>query len=183
MKKLSLSLILALLSVPGIFAQQTPADEPASKEDIQRYLDAMHSREMMQQTLEAMIKPMHQMAHEAYLKDKDKLPADFEDRITKLLDDQMKSYPWDEVLDAMIPVYQKHLTKANVDALVAFYSSPTGKKVLKELPVIMQEAMQAMMPIMQKQLHAMNDRMQQQIAEMSKEIEDGHPKKVAPTSN
>ena len=183
MKKLSLAVVLALASVSGIVAQQGPADAPASKEDIQRYLDAMHSREMMRQMVEAMIKPMHQMVHEQYIKDKNKLPADFEDRLNKMLDDQMNSYPWDQLLDAMIPVYQQHLTKGNVDALVVFYSSPTGKKMLKELPEIMGEAMQATMPIMQKQLQGMTERMQQQIAEITKESKHGQAKKAEPVSN
>jgi hypothetical protein len=56
----------------------------------------------------------------------------------------------DEIMDAMVPVYQKHLTKGDIDNLVAFYSTPTGAKLLREMPTIMAEAMQDMMPIMTK---------------------------------
>ena len=35
---------------------------------------------------------------------------------------------------------QNHLTKGNVDALLAFYSTPTGQKMLQQLPVLMQES-------------------------------------------
>jgi len=169
MKRIFLALAACLLFALTGVAQQSAADAPATKEDVQRYLDVMHSREMMTQMVEAMSKPIHQMIHEQYLKDKDKLPADFEARMNKCMDDSLKSFPWDEVLQAMVPVYQKHLTKGDIDAIVAFYSAPTGQKLLKEMPVMMGEAMQAMMPILRKQTDAMKEQVQQQTAQMLKE--------------
>jgi len=94
------------LSLPAI-AQQNPNDAPASKEDVEKYLEVMHSREMMSQMVDAMIKPMHQAIHEQFMKDKDRLPADFETRMNKILDEYLKTFPWDEVLKSMVPVYQK----------------------------------------------------------------------------
>lgn len=171
MKRFVLAAIVLLCSSAVGFAQQDPADSPASKEDVQRYFEAMHSREMMSKMVEAMAKPMHQMMHEQYEKDKDKLPADFEKRMNKLMDDTMKSFPWDEMLDSMVPVYQKHFTKGDIDHLVAFYSTPIGQKLLRELPAITAEAMQSMMPMMQKRIEAMTRDVQQQVAQMIKESE------------
>jgi len=169
MKRIFLALAACLaLALTGV-AQQSPADAPASKEDVQKYLDVMHSREMMTKMMDAMSKPMHQMMHEQYLKDKDKLPADFEERMTKVIDDYMKSLPIEEMLQAMIPAYQKHFTKGDIDGLVAFYSSPTGQKVIRELPAITAEAMQSMMPLMRKQIDVMTERLQDQVAQMKKE--------------
>lgn len=34
--------------------------------------------------------------------------------------------------EAMVTVYQKHFTKSDVEALIGFYSSPTGQKMLRE---------------------------------------------------
>ena len=33
-------------------------------------------------------------------------------------------------MQAMVPAYQKHFTKGDIDNLVAFYSSPTGEEVI-----------------------------------------------------
>lgn len=181
MKRLVLAAIVLLCSSTVGFAQQDPADSPATKEDVQRYFEVMHSREMMTQMLDAMTKPMHQMMHEQYEKDKDKLPADFETRMNKLVDDTMKSFPWDEMLQSMVPIYQKHLTRGDIDHLVAFYSSPTGQKLLKELPAITAEAMQSMLPIMKQRVDAMTQNLQQQIAEMVKESE-ANPGQTPPSS-
>ncbi len=183
MKRFILAAVLGMAFAAGAEAQQSPADAPATKEDIQRYLEAVHSREMMAQMVEAMSKPMHQMIHEQFLKDKDKLPSDFEARINKLMDDTMKAFPWDEMLESMVPVYQKHFTKGDIDSLVAFYSAPTGQKILREMPAIMGEAMQSMMPLLQKQMDAMQQRVQQEVAQMVKDSEAKPGQKPKPTPN
>jgi hypothetical protein len=86
-----------------------------------------------------------------------------------MMDDTMKAFPWDEILQAMVPVYQKHLTKGDIDTIVAFYSAPTGQKLLKEMPAMMAESMQTMMPLLRKHMEAMKERMQEQVAQMLKE--------------
>ena len=175
------ALCLSLLRVCA--AQQSAADTPATKEDIERYLQVMHSKEMMSKMIDAMAKPMHQMIHEQYLKDKDRLPADFEARVNKVMDEYMKSLPFDQMLDAMVPVYQKHFTKGDVDTLVAFYSTPTGQKLVRELPEITAEAMQNAMPLLRKSMDTMTQRMQDEVMAMEKE-QGAKTKKLAPqTSN
>jgi hypothetical protein len=164
----SLFFVLACLS----FAQ-TAADAPASKEDVENYLQAVHSHEMMKQMVEAMAKPMHQMAHEQCEKDKDRLPADCEAQMNKIMDGMMKDLPWDQIMDSMVPVYQKHFTKGDMDALTAFYSAPAGQKVLKEMPGIMADSMQTMMPIMRKSIDQMTSRLQDQMAQMMKQSTKG----------
>jgi hypothetical protein len=183
MKRILLVAALCLCTAVMGFAQQVASDTPATKEDIQKYLDVMHSRDMMRKMIDAMAKPQHQMMHEMYLKHKDQLPPDFEERTSKMMDDMMKSFPWDEMLDAMVPVYQKHLTKADVGALIAFYSTPTGQKVLQEMPAVVAEATQAMMPLLQKQMEAMNQRVQQEVAQMIKDSNGATGKKSQATPN
>ena len=183
MKRILMTAALCLGMCGYVAAQQNPADVPATKEDIQRYLQTTHSREVAEKIMDAMAKPMHQMIHEQYLKDKDKLPVDFESRMSKRLDENFRNIPWDEILDAMVPVYQKHLTKGDVDALVAFYSTQTGQKVLKEMPQIVAESMQNAMPLMRKHIDTLNQRIQQDIAAMVKESDGKSGKTGAQTNN
>lgn len=168
MKRSAIALSALLLLASIAIAQSAPADAPASKEDVLRYLDAVHAREMTRQMFDAMAKPMHQLVHEQYLKDKDRLPPDFEAQVTKSIDDMMKQMPLDEMIDAMIPAYQKHFTKGDMDALVAFYTTPAGQKILKELPAVTADAMQEMMPIMRKTMDSMTAHIQDQVAQMLK---------------
>jgi uncharacterized protein len=148
---------------------QTSADAPASKEDVERYFQAVHSHDMMQKMLVAMSNPIQQMAHEQCSKDQDNLPADCEARMNKFMDSMMKQMPFDEMMEAMVPAYQKHFTKGDMDALIAFYSAPTGQKVLQELPAVMAEGMESMMPIMRKSIDRMTQSIEQQVAQMRKD--------------
>jgi hypothetical protein len=166
-KRLPLAALLCLAFCCSAFAQQTD-DTPATKEDVQRYFDAMHLHEMITQMFDAMAKPMHQMVHDQYVKDKDKLPDDFEEQMNKQMDSMFRDMPWDEMIQAMVPAFQKHLTKGDIDAIVAFYSSPTGRKLLRETPAMTAESMQTMMPILQKYMEKVQSRIEEQTEAMLK---------------
>jgi uncharacterized protein len=168
MKRSALGLVICLVFACASYAQQNAADAPASKEDIQRYLDAMHSREMTTNMLQAMKPAMHQMVREQ-MKDQSNLPPDFEAKMNKMMDNMIDSIPVDDLLQVMTPVYQRHFTKGDVDALVAFYSGPTGQKVLKEMPAIMGEAMEASSGVMKKMMANMQQQVQDQIAQVQKQ--------------
>jgi uncharacterized protein len=149
MKRSSLAVVACLLFASISFAQQNPADAPASRADVERYLDVMNARSMMKNMMDTMTKQMHEMIHQQ-VKNQQDLPPDAEARMDKMTDDMLRDFPFEDILQVMIPVYQKHFTKGDIDGLVAFYSSPPGQKVLKELPAINAEALQAAMPIVQK---------------------------------
>jgi hypothetical protein len=175
MKRSALLVVASLILASVTFAQQNPADAPASKADIEKYLDVMHTRDMMKTMMDAISKQMHQLVKEELKKRPDASPEQ-EARATKMADDMLKNFPIDEIIDAMIPVYEKHFTKGNIDDLLAFYATPTGQKIVKELPAITTEAMQAAMPVTQKMMANMTQRLQDQIAQMQKE-EDANSKK------
>ena len=168
MRRFAIVLSLCFLLALTCFAQTSDPSAPATKEDIQRFLDAMHSRDTMSKLIDSLSQPMHQMIHQQYEKQKDKLPPD----MNRMMDDMFKNMPWNEMLDSMVPAYQKHLNKGDVDALVAFYSSPVGQKLIRELPAITAEAMQNMMPVITKYMDSVNARMQTEIAEMVKQNEE-----------
>jgi hypothetical protein len=173
MKNILVTLLLCLaLCATG--PAQNPADQPASKADIDRYLEAIHSRETMDQMVVAMSKPMQKMVHEQYEKNKDRLPADFEARTSKEMEDMLKAIPWDDMLQAMVPAYQKHFTKGDMDALTAFYSSPAGQKVMREMPGLMADSMEIMMPIINKHVEKVARRMQEEVLATVKESEKPH---------
>jgi len=132
------------------FAQSSADDSPATKADVERYFQVVKSHDMMKKLMATMTQSMHQMMHEQYLKHKDELPANYESKMSAMMDDMFANMPMDEMMQAMVPAYQKHLTKGDIDNLVAFYSTPTGEKLLRDMPAIMAESMQDMMPIIVK---------------------------------
>jgi hypothetical protein len=141
---------------------QTADTDPATKDDIILYFRTMHSYDMMQRMMEVQSQSMQQLLRDQIAKEK-AVPPDFDVRMKKAMDDLIKGMPVDEMTQAMIPAYQKHFTRGDIQAMNAFYSSPVGQKVLQELPVVTQEGMQEMMPVLSKYLSAWKDRMQQDL--------------------
>jgi hypothetical protein len=150
MKRLLLVCGVVLVLSWTCVAQTSNDDSPATRADVERYLQVVRSHDMMKKMMAAMTPALHQMMHDQFLKHQDELPADYESKMNAVMDTMFANMPMDEIMDAMVPVYQKHLTKGDIDNLVAFYSTPTGAKLLREMPTIMAEAMQDMMPIMTK---------------------------------
>jgi hypothetical protein len=93
-------------------------------------------------------------------------------RLDKFTTDTMKGMAIDGMLDDMIPVYQKHLTKGDVDAMGAFYASPTGQKLLREMPPMTAESMQAAGPRIQAMMEKVMDRAEK-MAEEDRQKQSG----------
>ena len=92
--------------------------------------------------------------------------AQVQGMIAEMLDGIFKDYPTDTILEEAIPIYQKHLTTADVDALVTFYSTPVGQKVLNELPAILSESSQLTESHLQPRLQAAATKLTEQLTKM-----------------
>jgi uncharacterized protein len=162
---------LICLVVPAGFAQQnanSAQGQPASKENVERFLEAMHTREMMQNMIATMAEQMHEMVREQIQKTPN-LPHDFEAQQDQRMDDFARNFPVDEMIQAMVPIYQRHFTEREIDDLVAFYSSPTGQKMVKEMPAITAEAMQSSQDIIQRMIAKELQHIQDEIEVLQKQ--------------
>jgi len=181
MKRLMLFAALFALCVslaPVCIGQQNDANAPASKEDVEKYMEVAHSRKMMDDMMAVMTKQMHQMIHEQVAKIPN-APPDFEARQLEIIDDVFKNFPFDELLQATVPIYQKHFTKGEIEALTEFYSTPTGQKILTEMPSITAESMQSVMPLIQKFAAKAMDQVQDEITQLKKQTEMNSKKQPA----
>jgi hypothetical protein len=169
MKRTSMLLLVCLLLSSMAVAQQAPADEVPTKADIEKYYEVMHVRELMKNVMEATSKQMRQVTHEELQKRIPNASPEMLGKLDKLMDDLLKQIDFEELLQAMTPVYQKHLTKSDLNAMIAFYSSPAGQKILKELPAITAEAMNASTGIIRKQMDMVMEKTQELVASMEKD--------------
>jgi len=145
--------VVALLLATAAFSQQAPAaPASASRADILRMFEVMHVRQQMRDTLSQMVQQTNVMMLEQLKHRRPDIAAAELTRMQEETAEVVKSYPVDALVEDVVPVYQKHLNKADVTAMIAFYSSRTGQKVLREMPAMTSEAMQAMYPRIQKQL-------------------------------
>jgi hypothetical protein len=110
---------------------------------------------------------MRQMIHQQVTQTPN-LPPDFEAKEQVFVDQVWKNLPLEDILQAMMPAYQHHFTKSDIDSFVAFYSSPAGQKLTKELPAVTAEAMQASQGIIEKMVAQEMDHVRDEIAQSQK---------------
>jgi len=157
MKRSALLILFIVAALGAVFAQQAPGDSPATKEDVEKLFVTMHVREQMHNMMEVMSKQSRQMAQEALRKRVPELSQRELDRIDEMTDRIQKGVDFDGMIDDMVPIYQRHLTKEDVAAMEAFYETPTGQKMLREQPEMTAEAMKAVEPRMEKMMGSMMD--------------------------
>jgi hypothetical protein len=150
------SLLCAGLLAASICAGQTSVSvtDAASKEDVQKLFDVMASRQQVAQMMQQLFAQMRSLSREQMKKrHPDMSDADLA-RVDRQSEDFLKNFPLDAMLSDMVPVYQKHFTKSDIDTLTAFYTSPTGQKFLHEMPEVTAETMRAVYPKIQAQVDA-----------------------------
>jgi hypothetical protein len=140
------ALILGWSVCTGAQTTVSVAPDAASKEDVKKLFDVMASREQMAQMMQQMFTQMRNMNREQLKKTHQDLSDAELARRDRESEDLIKNFPLDEMLNDMIPIYQRHFTKSDIDALVAFYSSAAGQKFLHETPAVTAETMRAVYP-------------------------------------
>ena len=127
---------VAAVLLPAALVAQAPASlapsaasaAEAKRADIRKLLALMHVGEVgvaaMRRTVDAMRATNQQ------------LPPEFWDEF-------LKAATADKLVEITIPVYEKHLTAAEVKAYLAFAATPEGASILGKLPVMTEESMAA----------------------------------------
>jgi hypothetical protein len=109
-------------------APTTPAKPMDPREaKVRKLLELTGAAALGQQTLDAMLMEFSSMPG---------LPPGFIEEIRALAKAE-------QLVDLIVPVYLQHLQEADIDAAIAFYSSPSGKRMVSALPAINQQSMAA----------------------------------------
>lgn len=124
MKK-SLVLFLTLSFTSFCFAA-APASDRASVDSVTELMDKTGTGEMAVQAMNQMLPVIKQMVPEA----SEEFWAEF-----------MKEVNPEDLVTMIIPIYQKHFSQEDIDAVNAFYDTKAGKNFISSQPLIMQESM------------------------------------------
>jgi uncharacterized protein len=199
----NLPALFALLFVPLAAASQTAPSEPAARtapagtipaankpscEQLLTLFEVMRLRQQMQDLLKMLPAALEQQLQgEQEEVELSLAPAGggdltaeqkaTRDRITKKYFEQAERiYPMDEMLSDMVEVYQRHLTREDVDGILAFYRSPAGQHLVEAQPLMAREVMPAVTKKMEARSKDLVDR-------YKKELNDAMgPPKIPPTA-
>ena len=167
MKKLQFAVVVVLLSSLLGSAQQAVDTEKPTTEQVRQFLDIMQIKPLMFQIVEGMKAAQKKGAEETFKHLVPNARPDQLERVYSLTDETFRDFPIDEMIDAIIPIYQRHFTRADLDVIIGFYKSPTGQKFLRERPAMTAEGMQAGQDVMLKRLPALIDRLNTRIAKLA----------------
>src|SRR5215467_12176217 len=118
------------------------AIDPAKEAAIRKLFEVQGAKQVIDKTVAAMLETTRpQIAAMLPPGDyKDKLLDAFLARFRQKLDAS-------KMVDASLPVYDKYFSKADIDGLIAFYSTPLGKKAISVLPQVLVESQAAGMKL------------------------------------
>jgi hypothetical protein len=156
-----LRVTVCILTLVGYSVHAQTSDAPATREDILKLFDTMKIHQQMRLVMDSVVKQQRAMIHDALKKREPLITEQDMARIDQFAADTVKDMPIEDLLNDMIPVYQKHLSRSDVDAMNTFYSSPTGQKLLHEMPAMTAESMQAAGPHMQAMMEKVMDHAEQ----------------------
>jgi hypothetical protein len=100
-------------------ATPTTATPPNKKELILKFIDAFGTRRALEANFAAMLEQM---------------PAEQAEKFRKAV-------KIDEIIERLIPLYDKHFTVEELQACIDFYTSSNGAKLIAIVPVLMEESM------------------------------------------
>ncbi len=119
-------LAILLFCVSGLAAQ--PRTESAKARKVRQLLVAMKAGDMGVAVIDNMIAAMKSSMPN--------VPAEFWTSFRKQIHAS-------ELLDMVVPIYEKNLQEADIDELLRFYTSPAGQRFIAKQGTIVQEAMAA----------------------------------------
>jgi len=141
---------LKLFSVLTIFLATTSAsaDEAAHREAVTGLFDLIGMQQMIEESVDNVL--ALQLAQNPALREHQQVVREFLER----------HIGWGSLQDALTSMYLREFSEQEIKEMNAFYSSPTGRKVIERLPVLMQ---------MRNQLSL--QRLQENIGELEHELQ------------
>lgn len=147
----------SLVAAAPVLAQEArPSDE-----SLHRLLSAVHADRILDAYLKQMDTGMQAGMREVL---KGQAPTARQQQIiddmrTRMVAVLRESLSWDKLEPVILEIYRKNLTQVEVNDMLKFYESPTGRAVVDKLPAIMQQSgqiVQGMVPSMVAKLQAIS---------------------------
>ena len=172
MRAMLMAVVMVLGTVAAAIAQEKSAPaEPPSREDVLKLMNVLHAREQFEQIIADMSKQMKNSARESYRKQHPQVTEARLNKLDQVFDGIPPAMTIDQLLDDIVPVYQKYLSKQDVAAVTAFYSSDVGQRFFTALPKIQEEGVAISDDKIADRVEAYLKRLSERMEQFSKEEE------------
>jgi len=156
-------------------AQQVALDStPPSRAQVLKLMAAMGVQDNVNASLKGTQSKIKLAARTSFLKKNPDAGA----ATLKKLDDVFDSTPlfdFEAISETLVPVYQKHLSAADVQAGIDFYSSESGKRMLQNVPVIIRESNESGGQLVQEKLKTYSEELERKLEAFEAEADKQKP--------
>lgn len=172
--------------------KQAPAIAPedqATTEQLSKLFEVMRIKQQMQSVKQMVPSMVAQQIQTTMQQTMEGLPTgrkptaerreQMEKVMSKYIGKSMDLYPTDEMLTDMTTIYQRHLSKEDVEGLIAFYNSAPGQHLLDAQPVISKEYMPVVMGKVSERSRALTQEMMKEMAAIAPSTKPGEAKPAA----
>jgi len=166
MKKIVM-LMAAFLAFVTVTIAADPVDATKNKALAEKLVDTMKLSQTMTRSLD-MMKKMQMDMMSKRLKGKDL--QNMEEFNRSMMELVSRELSWENLKVPFINIYAESFTTEELDAMIKFYESPIGKKLLDKQPELQQKAMQLVQSIMMRLMPEM-EKMAKEFAEKQKKAE------------
>jgi len=141
MKKLLATIIICILPL------LIQADEISKKAKIEKLFVEMDTKSLVNTIYDQMGSMSKVMASRLQIKENEmQVIKDFDVKLITLLKNKAS---WEHFQQPLVNIYAKNFSENEIDDLIAFYKTQTGKKMIKKMPSISIESMQLSQQILQ----------------------------------
>ena len=158
-------------------APAIPVEDQATPEQVERLFQVLRVRQQTESMMKQMTAMMQQQVAQGMKSGEADLPADKKPTpeqsaarqalMAKLMDRAMHVYTVDEILADMTPIYQRHISKSDIEAFIAFFGSSSGQHFLEQQPLILKDYMPLVMTRVQEKTKALTEEMKKDIDELN----------------
>jgi hypothetical protein len=166
------ALVLLFVTMCGTGAAQvaTLDSTPPSRAQVLKLMSAMGAQQSVDVSLRNAQDKMKLAARASFKK---KYP-DADAATVKKLDEVFDSTPlftFEDIAEAIIPVYQKNLNAGDVQAGIDFYMSESGKRLLEKMSVIRREIEEQGGQLVQQKLKAYSEELERKLESFQSEVD------------
>lgn len=133
-------LLVGVLAVPFAYA-----NEPPSEASIRELLELTNSKKMLDGIYDQIQANVGRVAEQALAgkEQSTEQRAIMDDMREKMIAMLRKDLSWESLAPTLIDVYRKTFTQDEIQGMVDFYKSPSGRAVITKMPAVMQASMEA----------------------------------------
>ena len=160
--KRTLALVLAT------FVQVSAYAAPATEASVEQLLDVMNARQTLDSTYVQMERAvggmMRQITNGRSLTERYQQALDA--GVVKAMAFLKQEFNWDVLKADFVKLYVGTFDQSEIDGLLAFYRSPTGRAFIQKMPIVLQGSME----ISQARMQALMPKLMQSLEDAKKDI-------------